>query len=223
MDKITRDTIIAYYKGKCQYCGAYPSGEVDHIVSRHKGGRDVLENVTLACSACNKRKSATDLDPMFLSIAHARARDAAPRIIKKLKNRKLPRSLAHLKIVDGVVTAGGFIDFGRTPKQIAKSIIRVCKSGYGIKVEGMDATTEAFEIAATAIKGLDKKPAARARGRKGGRRPKLSIEQARKAAKMLEDNPRMIHEEVAKMFGVSRATLYRTWDRHGITVEFETK
>lgn len=65
--------------------------------------------------------------------------------------------------------------------------------------------------------------AARARGRKGGRRPKLSKEQAAKAAKMLEDNPRMIHEEVAKMNGVSRATLYRSWERYGITVEFETK
>ena len=58
--------------------------------------------------------------------------------------------------------------------------------------------------------------AARARGRKGGRKPKLTEKQAKDAIKLLEANPEMIHEQVARLHGVSRVTLYRAWDRHGL-------
>ncbi len=60
--------------------------------------------------------------------------------------------------------------------------------------------------------------AAKARGRSGGRKPKLNETKANNAAKVLHDNPALTHEQVAKMFDVSRATLYRTWDRYGIDV-----
>lgn len=48
--------------------------------------------------------------------------------------------------------------------------------------------------------------AARARGRKGGRRPKLSDGQVRKAKAMLQD-PDLTKMEVARFLGVSRVTL----------------
>jgi DNA invertase Pin-like site-specific DNA recombinase len=48
--------------------------------------------------------------------------------------------------------------------------------------------------------------AARARGRKGGRKPSMTPADARKAAAMLSD-PNITKTEVAKHFGVSRATL----------------
>ncbi len=48
--------------------------------------------------------------------------------------------------------------------------------------------------------------AARARGRKGGRKPALSPADVRKAAAMLSD-PKITKAEVAKHFGVSRVTL----------------
>ena len=48
--------------------------------------------------------------------------------------------------------------------------------------------------------------AARARGRKGGRPRKLTNDQIRKAKAMLSD-PEITKTEVAKHFGVSRATL----------------
>lgn len=48
--------------------------------------------------------------------------------------------------------------------------------------------------------------AARARGRRGGRRPILSKQDVRKAAAMLAD-PDITKTEVAKHFGVSRVTL----------------
>lgn len=56
--------------------------------------------------------------------------------------------------------------------------------------------------------------AARARGRKGGRRQKLSVADIRKAAAMLKD-PSMTKTEVAQHFGVSRVTLNAALERAG--------
>lgn len=57
--------------------------------------------------------------------------------------------------------------------------------------------------------------AARARGRKGGRRPALSAADVRKAAAMLAD-PEITKTEVAKHFGVSRVTLNASLEREGL-------
>ena len=57
--------------------------------------------------------------------------------------------------------------------------------------------------------------AARARGRKGGRRPALSSTDVRKAAAMLSD-PKITKTEVAKHFSVSRVTLNAALARAGI-------
>jgi DNA invertase Pin-like site-specific DNA recombinase len=50
--------------------------------------------------------------------------------------------------------------------------------------------------------------AARARGRKGGRQPKLNAKQIAHARKLLEDRSTTI-KDVAATFGVNRATIYR--------------
>jgi DNA invertase Pin-like site-specific DNA recombinase len=57
--------------------------------------------------------------------------------------------------------------------------------------------------------------AARARGRKGGRKPQLTAVDARKAAAMLSD-PNITKTEVARHFGVTRATLNAAFERAGI-------
>lgn len=57
--------------------------------------------------------------------------------------------------------------------------------------------------------------AARARGRKGGRKPALSAADVRKAAAMLAD-PDITKAEIAKHFGVSRVTLNAALKRAGI-------
>lgn len=57
--------------------------------------------------------------------------------------------------------------------------------------------------------------AARARGRLGGRKSKLSADDARKAAAMLRD-PYMTKAEVAKHFKVSRVTLNAALNRAGL-------
>jgi len=42
---------------RCQYCGDKPERlEVEHVVPRAQGGRNVWENVTTACRACNAHK-----------------------------------------------------------------------------------------------------------------------------------------------------------------------
>ena len=56
--------------------------------------------------------------------------------------------------------------------------------------------------------------AARARGRKGGRRPKLSKADVRKAVAMLRD-PQITKSETAQHFGVTRVTLNQSLKREG--------
>jgi DNA invertase Pin-like site-specific DNA recombinase len=56
--------------------------------------------------------------------------------------------------------------------------------------------------------------AARARGRKGGRRPKLTKADVKKAAAMLRD-PTVTKTEVAEHFGVTRMTLNSALKREG--------
>lgn len=42
---------------QCQYCGERPDKlEVEHVVPRSQGGKNVWQNVTTACRACNARK-----------------------------------------------------------------------------------------------------------------------------------------------------------------------
>jgi len=59
--------------------------------------------------------------------------------------------------------------------------------------------------------------AARARGRKGGRKAKLSSSDMRKAVAMLRD-PLVTKTEVAKHFGVSRVTLNSALIRENLTL-----
>jgi DNA invertase Pin-like site-specific DNA recombinase len=56
--------------------------------------------------------------------------------------------------------------------------------------------------------------AARARGRKGGRKPKLSKADVKKAAAMLRD-PTVTKTEVAEHFGTTRMTLNHALKREG--------
>jgi len=57
--------------------------------------------------------------------------------------------------------------------------------------------------------------AARARGRKGGRKPSMSDSDVRKAAAMLSD-PQITKTEVAAHFGVPRTTLNASLKRTGL-------
>lgn len=60
--------------------------------------------------------------------------------------------------------------------------------------------------------------AARARGRKGGRKPKMSTQDIKKAAAMLTD-PLITKTEVAEHFGVSRTTLNKSLEKTTKTIK----
>ena len=47
----------------CSYCGEYCKAnyEIDHIVPLANGGRHEIENLTISCSPCNKRKNSNEM------------------------------------------------------------------------------------------------------------------------------------------------------------------
>jgi 5-methylcytosine-specific restriction endonuclease McrA len=54
---LTRRNLLHRDGGTCQYCGN--SGELmtlDHVIPRSRGGKDVWENVVIACGRCNTKK-----------------------------------------------------------------------------------------------------------------------------------------------------------------------
>lgn len=105
LTKKVKECIRAHYRGICQYCFE-PSGyDVEHIVPQAGGGTDTLGNATLACKRCNSRKSDTHLDPMFVAIAHARAREAAPKIAARLRNPAMVAAIR--KVVEASRAAFG--------------------------------------------------------------------------------------------------------------------
>lgn len=54
---LSRRALFQRDNATCQYCGEQPKSlEVEHVVPRSKGGRNVWENVTTACRACNAHK-----------------------------------------------------------------------------------------------------------------------------------------------------------------------
>lgn len=66
--KWTRKQLLRKYQGRCHLCGeqvelsdaASPRyATIDHIVPLSKGGRDTLDNLALACAACNQAKGDT--------------------------------------------------------------------------------------------------------------------------------------------------------------------
>lgn len=64
VSKRTRFEIFKRDRFTCQYCGKRPPDvtlEVDHIVALAEGGGDEPANLTTACFACNRGKSAVPL------------------------------------------------------------------------------------------------------------------------------------------------------------------
>ena len=83
-----REYLLEKWHRKCAYCDAQNVPlQIEHIISKAKGGSNRIANLTLACGPCNTRKGARDirdflaLKPKILEriLAHARAplKDAA--------------------------------------------------------------------------------------------------------------------------------------------------
>ncbi len=77
-----REYLLEQWQRTCAYCGATDTAlQVEHIVPRGRGGSDRLDNLTLACAACNQRKgSKTAAEfgfPQIQAQARLPLRDAA--------------------------------------------------------------------------------------------------------------------------------------------------
>jgi len=113
---------------------------------------------------------------------------------------RLGRSLSHLiGTVNGLAKTG--VGFESITEKIDTS------SAVGELVFNMFATLAQFERQLNSERTKAALDVLRARGRKGGRKAALTIKQIRQA-KTLMDDPELTASDVAKTFGVSRATLY---------------
>lgn len=120
---------------------------------------------------------------------------------------RLARSLKDLVEIISELEAKG-VGF----KSITESIDTTSPSGKLIfHIFGALAEFEHSLIRERTLEGLK---AARARGRKGGRKPAMTAQDVKKAAAMLKD-PLITKTEVADHFGVSRLTLNKSLQREG--------
>ena len=63
--KIDRKKVYDKFEGCCAYCGReidYEDMQVDHIVSKRKGGTDDMDNLFPACRLCNHYKRAGSVE-----------------------------------------------------------------------------------------------------------------------------------------------------------------
>ena len=63
--KIDRLKVYDKYKGHCAYCGkaiAIKDMQVDHILSKHNGGTNGIDNLNPSCRMCNHYKRAADIE-----------------------------------------------------------------------------------------------------------------------------------------------------------------
>lgn len=112
---------------------------------------------------------------------------------------------------------------GRSLSHLIETVRKLESGGVGLRslAEGIDTTTPngrlvfhvfgalaQFECELVRERAMAGLAAARARGRKGGRPPKLSAEKLRVAQRLLKD-PKSTVSEVARTLGVHRSTLHK--------------
>ena len=147
-------------------------------------------------------------------------------------NRERPELQACLRTLrDGDTLVVWKLDrLARSLKDLVELIHELNERGVGFRslTEAIDTTSAGgklvfhifgalaeFEHSLIRERTLAGLASARARGRKGGRRPVMSAADVRKAAAMLAD-PEITKTEVAKHFGVSRVTLNASLEREGL-------
>ena len=134
----------------------------------------------------------------------------------------LADALSHLREGDCLIV-WRLDRLGRTMRSLITFVEDLRDKGIDFRsvTEGIDTTTPAgrffFHVLA-ALAQMERElirertnaglAAARARGRKGGRKPKLTARQIAHARRLLDDRDTTI-KEVAASFGVDRATIYR--------------
>ncbi len=137
------------YSDKCQYCGKICNnlGHIEHIVPSSYGGKDDLENITLACQSCNLRKSNHLLPEPYKGLLIGRAIFKKQKILKLISESKskstkytppkrtkenLELERKHEANMKEIRAAGGCIVYTNTGERIAAND------------EGFPAAREAF-------------------------------------------------------------------------------
>lgn len=177
------------------------------------------------------RVSTQDQDPS-LQLDALRAAGCEEIFEERLSGRnrereQLEQCLRTLRKGD-ILTVWRLDRLGRSLKDLVEIITTLDERGVGFQslTENIDTTSAGgrlvfhifgalaeFEHTLIRERTMAGLAAARARGRKGGRKPSLSKADVKKAAAMLLD-PEMTKAEVAKHFGVSRVTLNESLKRH---------
>lgn len=76
--KLSKREVFRRDNFTCQYCGAQAASlTVDHIIPRHRGGTHTWDNLTTACSACNRRKGGRTPHEANMTL-HRQPREPSP-------------------------------------------------------------------------------------------------------------------------------------------------
>jgi 5-methylcytosine-specific restriction endonuclease McrA len=106
MDARLRQSVRQRAKNHCEYCGLSQDSEplpfhIEHIIPRQHGGKDLAENLALACHHCNLHKG-TNLSGL----------DPKTRKLTRLFHPRLDDWADHFKNRDGEII--GLSAIGRT-------------------------------------------------------------------------------------------------------------
>jgi DNA invertase Pin-like site-specific DNA recombinase len=141
---------------------------------------------------------------------------------KLARRPELDAALAYLRTGD-VLVITKLDRLGRSVRNLIDLADALQSRGIGLRVlhQGIDTTTPAgrmffhvlaalaeFETALLSERTLDGLEAARARGRKGGRKPKLTPAKLATARQLYDAKAHTV-AEIAEIVGVARSTLYR--------------
>jgi DNA invertase Pin-like site-specific DNA recombinase len=146
---------------------------------------------------------------------------------KLARRPQLDKALEFLR-ADDVLVITKLDRLGRSVRNLIDLAEALKNRDVGLRVldQGIDTTTPAgrmffhvlaalaeFEASLISERTLDGLEAARARGRKGGRRPKLNDKQVALVRSMYASGEHTV-TAIAETFGVTRPTIYRLLDTH---------
>ena len=66
---LSRKNILKRDNHTCQYCGN-SNGQltIDHIIPKHKGGKDTWKNLVTSCNKCNRKKGNLSIDELNMRL-----------------------------------------------------------------------------------------------------------------------------------------------------------
>lgn len=88
-EKPTKAAIYRRDNNTCQYCGSTRNLTIDHLVPRCRGGKDLWENLLLACSRCNTLKGHKTLEQSGLKLSR-KPRPPLPKVVEIVQRSTNP-------------------------------------------------------------------------------------------------------------------------------------